>query len=50
MGFCVAGKSKDVEDHSGEPPKPMAHKNQGEKGEIICALYCQHTNYLLLCL
>ena len=44
--LCVAG-SKDVEDHSGETSKPKAHNNQGEKGEIICALYCQQTSYLL---
>ena len=47
--LCVAGRSKDVEDHSGETPKPKAHNNQGEKGEIIYTLYCQ-TGYLLLCL
>ena len=49
MVLCVAGRSKDVEDHSGETPKPKAHNKQGEKDEIICTLYCQ-TGYLLLCL
>ena len=49
MVLCVAGSSKDVEYHSGEASKPKAHNNQGEKGEIICTLYCQ-TGYLLLCL
>ena len=49
MVLCVAGSSKDVEDHSGETPKPKAHNNQGEKGEITWTLYC-HSSYLLLCL
>ena len=38
MVLSVAGRSKDVEDHSGEASKPKVHKNQGEKGEIICTL------------
>ena len=37
--LCVAGTSKDVEDHSGETSKPKAHNNQDEKGEIIFVLY-----------
>ena len=49
MVLCIAGRSKDVEDYSGEASKPKAHNNQGEKGEIICTLYFQ-TGYLLLCL
>ena len=47
MVLCVAG-SKDVEDHSEETSNPKAHNNHGEKGEIICALYCQQNSYLLL--
>ena len=47
MVLCVAGRGKDVEDHSGETPKLKVHNNQDEKGEIICALYCQQTSYLL---
>ena len=49
MVLSVVGRSKDVEDHSGETPKPKAHNKQGENGEIICTVYCQ-TGYLLLCL
>ena len=48
MVLCVARRGKDVEDHSGETPKPKAHNNLGEKDAIICALYSQHTNCLLL--
>ena len=36
MLLCVAGRSKDVVDHSGETPKPKTHNNQGEKGQISC--------------
>ena len=50
MVLCVASSSKDVEDHSGETPKLKAHNNKGEKGQISCALYCQQTSHLLLCL
>ena len=32
MVLCVAGRSKDVEDHSGEASKFKAHNNQREKG------------------
>ena len=49
MVLCVAGRGKDVKDHSGETPKPKAHNNQNEKGEISCTLNRQ-TSYLLLCL
>ena len=49
MVVCVAGRSKDVEDHSGETSKPKAHNDQDEKGEISCTLYCQNY-YFLLCL
>ena len=49
MVLCIAGRSKDVDDHSGETSKPKVHNNEDEKGEIRCTLYCQ--NWLFwLCL
>ena len=48
--LSIAGRTKDVDDHSGETSKPKAHNKQDEKGEITCTLYCQQTGYLLLCL
>ena len=34
MVLCVAGRSKDVDDHGGETSKPKAHNNKDEKGEL----------------
>ena len=44
MLLCVTGRSKDVEDHSGETSMPKAHNNQGEIG----VLYIAKTGFLAL--
>ena len=41
MVLCVTGRSKDVEDHSGEASKTKAHNNKGEIG----VLYIAKTGY-----
>ena len=38
MVLCVAGRSKDVDDHGGETSKPKAHNNKDEKGELRCSI------------
>ena len=47
MVLCVAGRSKDVDDHGGETSKPKAHNNKDEKGKLRCSPYCQNWLFLL---
>ena len=45
--LCVAGRSKDVDDHSGKTSKTKVHNNEDEKGELRCSPYCQNWLFLL---